>query len=285
MKKLCGIIDKKINTSIKQPAKEVNNLGNTSNGDKIVIKKGKYGLYANVGNISHSLKHLGNRPVENITIEDITKILEEKNTTTNIIRVLNESISIRKGAKGKGDYIYFKTLKMEIKTPFNLNEWIENNRHLLKPPVGNKNLYIDSGDYIVMIVAGPNARKDYHYNETEELFYQIEGDIIVKTQQEGKLVEYKINENEMFLLPAKVPHSPIRSEGSIGLVIERKRSKEHKDGLMWFSDTANELLYEEYFQLTNIEKDFLAVFKRFYSNEKLRTCPKTGELWKWTKDI
>ena len=106
------IIDKKINTSIKQPAKEVNNLGNTSNGDKIVIKKGKYGLYANVGNISHSLKHLGNRPVENITIEDITKILEEKNTTTNIIRVLNESISIRKGAKGKGDYIYFKTLKM-----------------------------------------------------------------------------------------------------------------------------------------------------------------------------
>jgi 3-hydroxyanthranilate 3,4-dioxygenase len=82
----------------------------------------------------------------------------------------------------------------------------------------------------------------------------------------------------MFLLPAKVPHSPIRSEGSIGLVIERKRSKEHKDGLMWFSDTANELLYEEYFQLTNIEKDFLAVFKRFYSNEKLRTCPKTGEI-------
>ena len=167
---------------------------------------------------------------------------------------------------------------MEIKAPFNLNEWIENNRHLLKPPVGNKNLYIDSGDYIVMIVAGPNARKDYHYNETEELFYQIEGDIIVKTQQEGKLVEYNIKENEMFLLPAKVPHSPIRSKGSIGLVIERKRSKEHKDGLMWFSDTANELLYEEYFQLTNIEKDFLAVFKRFYSNEKLRTCPKTGEV-------
>ena len=92
---------------------------------------------------------------------------------------------------------------MEIKAPFNLNEWIENNRHLLKPPVGNKNLYIDSGDYIVMIVAGPNARKDYHYNETEELFYQIEGDIIVKTQQEGKLVEYKIKENEMFLKTAK----------------------------------------------------------------------------------
>ena len=167
---------------------------------------------------------------------------------------------------------------MELKKPFNLKKWIDENRHLLKPPVGNKNLYKEAGDFIVMIVAGPNARKDYHYNETEELFYQIEGDIIVKTQQNGELVQYDIKEGEMFLLPAKIPHSPIRSEGSIGLVIERKRSKNDKDGLMWFSETANELLYEEYFKLTNIEKDFLPVFKRFYSDEKLRTCPKTGEI-------
>ena len=162
--------------------------------------------------------------------------------------------------------------------PFNLQKWIDENREILKPPIGNKNLYVEAGDFIVMIVAGPNARKDYHYNETEELFYQIEGDIIVKTQQNGKLVKYNINEGEMFLLPAKIPHSPIRPEGSIGLVIERKRSENDKDGLMWFSDTANELLYEEYFTLTNIEKDFLPVFKRFYSDEKLRTCPKTGEI-------
>lgn len=167
---------------------------------------------------------------------------------------------------------------MKIKEPFNLQNWIDNNRHLLVPPVGNKNLYVESGDYIVMIVAGPNARKDYHYNETEELFYQVEGDIVVKTQQEGKLVEYNIKEGEMFLLPAKIPHSPVRPEGSVGLVIEKKRAKEHKDGLMWFSDTANALLYEEYFQLTNIEKDFLPVFKKFYSDEKLRTCPVTGEV-------
>ena len=167
---------------------------------------------------------------------------------------------------------------MDIKKPFNLQKWINENRHLLKPPVGNKNLYVEAGDFIVMIVAGPNARKDYHYNETEELFYQIEGDIVVKTQQNGKLVKYNINEGEMFLLPAKIPHSPIRPEGSIGLVIERKRSENDKDGLMWFSDTATELLYEEYFTLTNIEKDFLPVFKRFYSDEKLRTCPKTGEI-------
>jgi 3-hydroxyanthranilate 3,4-dioxygenase len=167
---------------------------------------------------------------------------------------------------------------MSIKPPFNLSQWIEENRHLLKPPVGNKNLYKESGDYIVMIVAGPNARKDYHYNETEELFYQVEGDITVFIQQDGKKVEVPIKEGEMFLLPAKVPHSPVRTEGSIGLVIERKREPHHKDGLIWFSDTANAKLYEEYFHLTNIEKDFLPVFRKFYGDEKLRTCPVPGEV-------
>ena len=167
---------------------------------------------------------------------------------------------------------------MSVRPPFNLSQWIDENRHLLKPPVGNKNLYVESGDYIVMIVAGPNARKDYHYNETEELFYQIEGDITVFIQEDGKKVEIPIKEGEMFLLPAKVPHSPVRPANSIGLVIERKRESHHQDGLLWFSDKANEKLYEEYFHLTNIEKDFLPVFKRFYSDEKLRTCPVTGEV-------
>jgi 3-hydroxyanthranilate 3,4-dioxygenase len=167
---------------------------------------------------------------------------------------------------------------MSIKRPFNLSKWIEENRHILKPPVGNKNLYTESGDYIVMIVAGPNARKDYHYNETEELFYQLEGGITVYIQENGKKVEIPIKEGEMFLLPAKIPHSPVRPAGSIGLVIERKREPHHKDGLMWFSEKANAKLYEEFFHLTNIEKDFLPVFKRFYADEKLRTCPVTGEI-------
>ena len=166
----------------------------------------------------------------------------------------------------------------KIIAPFNLNKWIGANRHLLKPPVSNQNLYIEAEDFIVMIVGGPNARKDYHYNETEELFYQLEGDIIVKTQQGGEMVEVLIKEGEMFLLPAKIPHSPRRPEGSIGLVIERKRESHHKDGLMWFSEKENALLYKEYFHLTNIEKDFLPVFKKFYNSEKLRTCPVSGEV-------
>lgn len=168
---------------------------------------------------------------------------------------------------------------MAIRKPFNLQQWIDENRELLKPPVGNKNLYTEAGDYIVMIVGGPNARKDYHYNETEELFYQLEGHINVRIQEDGKAVDVPIKAGEMFLLPAKVPHSPGRSEGSVGLVIERVRiGTDMKDGLLWFCDKCNTKLHETYFPLTNIEKDFLPRFREFYGSEELRTCSNCGHV-------
>tara|TARA_B110000971_G_scaffold52155_1_gene52870 strand:- start:2954 stop:3484 length:531 start_codon:yes stop_codon:yes gene_type:complete len=164
---------------------------------------------------------------------------------------------------------------MPIQKPFNLTKWISENRHLLKPPVGNKNLYHKAGDFIVMIVGGPNARKDYHYNQSEEWFFQIEGNINVRIQEDGMAVDIPINEGEMFLLPAKIPHSPMRSEGSVGLVIEKvRKGTNDKDGLLWFCDQCNHKLHETYFPLTNIEKDFLPRFKEFYKSKSLRTCTK-----------
>jgi 3-hydroxyanthranilate 3,4-dioxygenase len=166
---------------------------------------------------------------------------------------------------------------MSIKRPFNLSQWIEENRDLLKPPVGNKNLYVEAGDFIVMIVGGPNARKDYHYNETEELFYQLEGDITVKIQEEGKAVAISIKAGDLFLLPAKTPHSPIRPAGSVGLVIEAvRKDRDMKDGLLWFCENCNHRLHETYFVLENIEKDFIPRFRAFYGDEKLRTCSQCG---------
>lgn len=164
-----------------------------------------------------------------------------------------------------------------MKAPFNLFKWIEENRDILKPPVGNKNLYKEAGDYIVMIVGGPNARKDYHYNESEELFFQLEGDILVKIQEEGKSKDVHIREGEMFLLPAKVPHSPIRGENTVGLVIERvRKGTDLMDGLMWFCDNCNAPLKTYKFKLENIEKDFLPRFQDFYSSVENRTCDKCG---------
>ncbi len=166
---------------------------------------------------------------------------------------------------------------MSIQKPFNLNRWIEENRDTLKPPVGNKNLYKDAGDYIVMVVAGPNARKDYHYNETEELFYQLEGQIEVHIQENGEKKTMKLGPGDMYLNPGKVPHSPVRHEESIGLVVERKRAGSGMtDGLLWFCDNCNNKLHEVYFELHDVEKDFLPHFKKFYGNEELRTCDKCG---------
>jgi len=164
---------------------------------------------------------------------------------------------------------------MSIRRPFNLVQWIAENRHLLKPPVGNKNLYKDAGDYIVMIVAGPNARKDYHYNETEELYYQLEGSITIKIQEDGKAVSIPLNAGDMFLLPGGVPHCPIRTENSIGLVIELKRETED-DGLMWFCEKCNHKLHEYKFHLDDIEKDFIPRFRDFYGSLVLRTCKNCG---------
>jgi len=164
-----------------------------------------------------------------------------------------------------------------MKLPFNLFQWIEENRDLLKPPVGNKNLYKEAGDFIVMIVGGPNARKDYHYNESEELFLQIEGDITVRIQEDGKAKDIQIKEGEMFLLPGNVPHSPIRGENTVGLVIEKvRKGTDLIDGLMWFCDNCNHQLQSYRFKLDNIEKDFLPRFKEFYSSEDARTCNKCG---------
>jgi len=168
---------------------------------------------------------------------------------------------------------------MAIRKPFNLNKWIEENRHLLKPPVGNKNLYPEGTDYIVMIVAGPNARKDYHYNETEELFYQLEGNINVRIQEGGQAVDIPLGPGDMFLCPANIPHQPSRNEGSIGLVIERvRKGKGLMDGLQWHCEKCNNKLHEYKFELIDIETDFLPRFKEFYSSEDLRTCKKCGQV-------
>jgi len=158
---------------------------------------------------------------------------------------------------------------------FNLQDWIERHRHLLVPPVGNKCLV--DGDFIVMIVGGPNQRSDYHWEEGPEFFYQLEGEMLLKVQEDGKAREIPIRAGEVFYLPPRTPHSPQRMDGSVGLVVERKRLPGELDGLMWFCERCNHLLYQESFPLVDIEKDFPAVFERFYRSEQ-RHCAACGHL-------
>jgi 3-hydroxyanthranilate 3,4-dioxygenase len=164
---------------------------------------------------------------------------------------------------------------MAVIRPFNFQKWIDENRHLLKPPVSNKVVYKDT-EFIIMVVGGPNSRKDYHYNESEEFFYQLEGDIVVGIQEDGKAIQVPIKQGEIFLLPPGVPHSPGRPANTIGLVIERRRREGEKDGLLWFCEKCNHKLFEEYFVLTDIQNQFQSVFEKFYGSEDLRTCKNCG---------
>ena len=165
----------------------------------------------------------------------------------------------------------------KIVTPINFKEWIDENRDLLKPPVGNKVVWKD-GDFIVMVVGGPNSRKDYHYNETPEFFYQVEGDITLKIIDKGTPKDVHIKEGEIFLLPPKVPHSPQRGANTVGLVIEYPRSDGMMDALEWYCENCNKQLYREEFALDNIETDMPGIFDKYYSNEEQRTCTKCGQM-------
>ena len=163
-----------------------------------------------------------------------------------------------------------------IGNAFNLQQWIDEHRHLLKPPVGNK--CIVDGDFIVMIVGGPNQRTDYHIEEGPEFFHQIEGEMVLKIQEDGQVRDIPIKAGEVFYLPPKVPHSPQRMAGGVGLVIERKRRAGEKDGLLWYCEKCNHPLFSEYFELQDIETQFQAIFDRFYSSTEHRTCPDCGHL-------
>ncbi|MFT4926835.1 MAG: 3-hydroxyanthranilate 3,4-dioxygenase [Phenylobacterium sp.] len=162
----------------------------------------------------------------------------------------------------------------QIMPPFNFQQWIDDNRHLLQPPVCNKAVYPE-GDFIVMVVGGPNGRRDFHYNEGPEFFYQLEGEMELHLMIDGKRETHPLKAGDIFLLPPGIPHSPVRFANSIGLVIERKR-REEIDGLMWFCESCNHKLYDERFPLRNIETDFQAVFGRFFESEANRTCDKCG---------
>lgn len=165
---------------------------------------------------------------------------------------------------------------MAIRKPFNLGQWIKDHREELKPPVGNRNLYTESEDYIVMIVAGPNARKDYHFNETEEWYYQLEGDIVVKIQEDGEAVDIPIKEGEMFLLPAKTPHSPSRPANTIGLVIECKRQKGEMDGLLWFCENVITNFTKVTFLLRTLKMTFSPDSGIFMARSNCEPAPIVG---------
>ena len=172
---------------------------------------------------------------------------------------------------------------MRIPSPIELSSWISENRDLLKPPVGNKVLFENTGDFIVMLVGGPNARKDFHVNQGEELFYQLEGEItleLMEQQPDGKSTRciQVLKAGEIFLLPAGVPHGPRRPAGSVGLVVERKRRPEEMDAFQWYCENCQELLHEARIAVSDVELQLKKLLTDFFENTSLCTCKNCGAM-------
>jgi 3-hydroxyanthranilate 3,4-dioxygenase len=162
-------------------------------------------------------------------------------------------------------------------TPLNLKAWIEENRHLLQPPVGNACLW--NSRFLVMVVGGPNQRSDYHINPGEELFYQIEGDIVLKVMEDGHPHDIHIRQGDIFLLPARVPHSPQRPANTVGLVVEQPRVSTEDHHLVWYCNRCHAVVHDESFQPADIGKQIKAAIDRFTANEALRKCKACGTVY------
>lgn len=162
-----------------------------------------------------------------------------------------------------------------MQAPFDLRAWIDQHRHLLKPPVGNQLLFED-GEFIVMAVGGPNARKDFHHDPGPELFFQVEGDMVLRTIQSGRMSDVPIRAGEIFLLPSEVPHSPQRPAGTVGIVVERRRGPQEFDGFSWYCENCGNCLYLERVAVHDIVTQLPDIFSRFFASPELRTCKRCG---------
>jgi 3-hydroxyanthranilate 3,4-dioxygenase len=163
---------------------------------------------------------------------------------------------------------------VSFKAPLNLHAWVAENRHLLQPPVGNVALW--DSNFLVMVVGGPNRRTDYHVNPGEELFFQVEGDIVLKIMDEGAPRDVPIRQGELFLLPARVPHSPQRPAGTVGLVVEQPRAFAEGHLLRWYCPRCGAILHDSAFRPVDIGKQIKALLQQFQDHPELRTCKACG---------
>lgn len=163
---------------------------------------------------------------------------------------------------------------MALAMPIDLQAWIEKNRAALQPPVGNVCLH--DGDFLVMVVGGPNARTDYHVNPGEELFYQVQGDVVLRVLEDGAPRDVPIKQGQLFLLPAGVPHSPQRPAGTVGLVVEQPRAHAEDHHLRWFCDRCGAVLHDVAFRPVDLGKQIKAMLTEFAARADLRTCKGCG---------
>ncbi|ORZ33358.1 3-hydroxyanthranilic acid dioxygenase [Catenaria anguillulae PL171] len=163
--------------------------------------------------------------------------------------------------------------------PVDFNKWLVDNGHLLQPPVNNYCLF-RGANFVVMLVGGPNKRTDYHINETEEYFYQVKGDMLLKVvdPKTNEFQDIPIKEGEMYLLQANTPHNPVRFADTVGIVVEQTRPAGSLDHLRWYCSNCKEIVYQESFHCTDLGSQLKPVIEKFASTPELRKCKNCGTM-------
>ncbi|CAB3991681.1 3-hydroxyanthranilate 3,4-dioxygenase-like [Paramuricea clavata] len=159
---------------------------------------------------------------------------------------------------------------LKLGSAINLSKWLDENEASFVPPVCNKLMY-GEGQLKVMYVGGPNTRKDFHIEEGEEFFYMVKGDMCLRVMEQGKPKDIIIREGEVFMLPCHIPHSPQRSENTVGLVIEREREEGEQDCLRYYCEDNSTILFEKWFHCTDLGKDLVPIVKSFFTSEQHKT--------------
>jgi len=160
---------------------------------------------------------------------------------------------------------------------FNLWQWVADNRHAFEPPVGNKVIWEDS-QFTAMIIRGPNGRRDFHVDPSDEIFYMLKGDMVLEYMDDGRRREQVIREGELLLVPAFTPHSPHRPADTWGLVVEVKRPPDRTESLLWYCDRCDAKLHDVTMHVADIEKELRAAIEHFDASAELRTCRSCGHV-------
>ncbi len=169
-------------------------------------------------------------------------------------------------------------LALKYGRPLNFPRWLQDNAHLLQPPVGNRQVWADS-DFMITVVGGPNGRSDFHDDPVEEFFHQFKGNAHLLLWANGEYERVDLREGDIFLMPPHSLHSPQRPEpGSLCLVVERQRPPDAPDGLQWCCARCGHIIARYDVQMHDIVRDMPPVYERFYATtDAHRRCTRCGE--------